>query len=152
MSNAWFENYKRRMSVERAVSPNVVSTASEVSNGEANNVYTRKVSQWKANIASGKRNVKRNLTRKEKAALARANLMKSLAELPEPVEPVYTNVSQWRELAQNNSSSKAQKQADLAAYFAAMKASKPSRNVRHTVGRPKTRKSRKNRKTRRSRK
>lgn len=142
--------------LQRPVSPNMASVASSVSNGSANNllkrrnnIYTRKANQWKANVAAGKINLTPYPTHREKNAMSRAEFYKALQSGPPPVTPVHTNVAQWRAPveaeAQELAASKAQKQADLAAYFAAMKSKKPSRNVRHTTGRA----ARKNRKSRR---
>jgi hypothetical protein len=154
MSNAWFENYKRRMAAERAASPSLSSVASSALNGEANNmlkrrnaVYTRKAAQWKENVAAGKVNVTPAPTRRNQNKLTREEFRRRLMEESRPpVEPVFSNVAQWKPLAQVNEAAKAQKQADLAAYFAAMKSKKPTRNIRHTSSHRKNR-----RKTRRRR-
>jgi hypothetical protein len=144
---------EREGRLQRPASPNTASLASEVSNGEANNtlealnkrrnnLYTRKANQWKANVAAGKINVAPRPTHREQAAMSRANFYKGLMNMPAPVEPVHTNVAQWKGFVERNESAKAQKQANLAAYFAAMKSKKPAKNIRHTSGRPGARKSR----------
>ena len=116
-------------------------------NARRANLYTRKANQWKANVAAGKVNLTPYPTHKEQAAMSRANFYKALGNLGPSITPVHTNVAQWRPLAAANNEAKAQKQADLAAYFAAMKSKKPAKNVRHTTGRA----ARKSRKTRRNR-
>jgi hypothetical protein len=140
--------------LQRPVSPSTASVASTVSNAPVNNMlarrnaaYTRKANQWKANVAAGKVNLTPYNRKAKNAAMSRAAFYEALGSVPASVAPVHTNVAQWRPLAAANNAARAQKQADLAAYFAAMKSKKPAKNVRHTTGRA----ARKSRKTRRNR-
>jgi len=110
-------------------------------NKARNNAYTRKIGQWKSNVASGKVNLTPYPMRnKGLPATRNAAFRAKLANLPPPVERKYGESFKPEWMIQkriNNSSNRAKAvQARIAAMV------KPAGNVRHTAWRGKTRRNR----------
>ena len=108
-----------------------------------NNAYTRKIAQWKANVASKKVNLTPYPTHKEQNAARTAAFRAELAAMPKPVERTYGESFKPEWMVQKKVNNSGNKAKAIQARMAAMV--KPAGNIRHTMWKGKTRRARRSR-------
>ena len=132
-SNKPNKPYKPKNAAAIAANWNVASKA-------RNNAYTRKIAQWKGNVASGKINLTPYPTRKQTNAAVAEKYRKEIASLPAPVERKYGEPFKPEWMVQKKVNNSGNRAKAIQARMAAMV--KPAGNMRHTMWKGKTRRTR----------